>query len=253
MVYKIGILFPTTSKLRDWKQISDTYLYKILLPSFLKTRCSEYEYVLYIVTDDNDKIYTKVNKDIISKDISNNENLSSKFISSSGIKKGHVTEMWNRALENAYNDNCDYFYQCGDDIEFLTDNWTTLSINKLKENNDIGITGPLDLQRLLSGKNSHPGNPRFLQTQAFFSRKHKEIHGFLFPKEIINWYCDDWITRTHYPEYFMIIKNCFIKNCGGKPRYNVIEKVGDKHMSEIVFDLVEKHRNLIKNYILSNM
>ena len=28
--------------------------------------------------------------------------------------------MWNVLFKQAYDDGCDYFYQCGDDIEFKT-------------------------------------------------------------------------------------------------------------------------------------
>ena len=46
-----------------------------------------------------------------------------KFITSSGIEKGWVTKMWNRAFKMAYDDGCDYFYQCGDDMQFKTKGW----------------------------------------------------------------------------------------------------------------------------------
>ena len=37
------------------------------------------------------------------------------YISSNGINKSHVTEMWNRAFKKAYDDGCEYFFQSGDD------------------------------------------------------------------------------------------------------------------------------------------
>ena len=36
------------------------------------------------------------------------------------IKKGHLTAMWNVLFKQAYDDNNDYFFQCGDDINFHT-------------------------------------------------------------------------------------------------------------------------------------
>ena len=45
------------------------------------------------------------------------------FLSSNGIPKGWVTHMWNRAFQKAYDDNCDYFFQCGDDIIFQHHGW----------------------------------------------------------------------------------------------------------------------------------
>ncbi len=46
------------------------------------------------------------------------------------IKKGHLTAMWNRLFKKAYQEGCDYFYQCGDDIQFLDKGWV-LSIDKI--------------------------------------------------------------------------------------------------------------------------
>ena len=36
--------------------------------------------------------------------------------------------MWNILFKKAYNDNCDYFYQCGDDILFKTKGWNNLDL-----------------------------------------------------------------------------------------------------------------------------
>ena len=44
----------------------------------------------------------------------------------------------------AYDDNCDYFYQCGDDIEFMDKDWKKDCINILKSHNNEGVTGPID-------------------------------------------------------------------------------------------------------------
>ena len=55
-----------------------------------------------------------------------------------------------------------YFYQCGDDINFKGNNGVNDSKKNLQDNNNIGLTGPI--------------NNRIL-TQAFVSRKHMEIFG----------------------------------------------------------------------------
>ena len=38
------------------------------------------------------------------------------------VEKGHLTVMWNILYDNALQQNYDYFFQCGDDIEFNTSN-----------------------------------------------------------------------------------------------------------------------------------
>ena len=77
--------------------------------------------------------------------------------------------MWNVLFKKAYDDKCEFFYQCGDDIYFTTKGWINDSINILK-NDIIGLTGPLN------------NNNRIL-TQAFVSRKHMEIFGWFFRKK----------------------------------------------------------------------
>ena len=127
------------------------------------------------------------------------------------VTKGHVTIMWNKLFKIAYDENCDYFFQCGDDIYFRTSNWINDCISTLKNNNDIGITGPIN------------NNSRIL-TQAFVSRKHMELFGYFFPEEIKNWFCDDWITKVYYSKYFYQI-NHFASNIGGEPKYKVIGEI----------------------------
>ena len=41
--------------------------------------------------------------------------------------------MWNRAFKIAYDDKCDYFLQCGDDIHFLEKDWVKDSIKILEK------------------------------------------------------------------------------------------------------------------------
>jgi len=172
-----------------------------------------------------------------------------KILSTKGIPKGWVTHMWNRAFDKAYQDGCDYFFQSGDDIKFLNKNWVNQSINELKKHNNIGMTGPLDIGRIKYGsKESQPGGSRFIQTQSFVSRRHKEIFNYYFPPEIKNWFCDDWITKTYYPEYFYLLKN-FIDNVGGQPRYEVIGKIFDPndYTFNICKKLVKESREKLKN------
>ena len=218
----IGILIPTTSFKRKWTTFKDTIFYQIYLQSFLKTYCSNYSYVFYLIVDDDDKVFSDsiIQTEII-KYVNQNKNLSLKFISTNGIPKGWVTKMWNRAFLQAYKDGCQYFFQCGDDIMFETKGWVHQSVEALKKHNNVGLTGPIDNGRFVNGNPIFmPGGARFIHTQAFVSRKHMEIFGTFFPEQIKNWFCDDWITKVYYPNHFYILK-CYLKNVGGEPRYNV--------------------------------
>ena len=224
-MYKIGILIPTTSAKRNWKQLQETTLYKIFLSSFVNTYCNQYKYIIYLIIDNDDPIFgSKNTQNQINIVLSKYKNISTQFISSENIPKGWVTKMWNKAFKKAYDDKCDYFYQCGDDILLQSKKWVSNSIQILKKHKDIGLTGPLDAGRIqVGGKNSAPGGDRFIQTQCFVSRKHMELFGYFFPEEIKNWFCDDWITKVYYPTYYYQIENTIL-NIGGPPRYEVVEE-----------------------------
>jgi len=144
MSYKIGILIPSTTKGLNCVSYKDTYLYKLFLKSFIKSYDKKYGekdiyYTIYVVVDDDDEIYSKENeKNKIISFIQLVKNVSIQFLSSNGIPKGWVTKMWNRAFKKAYDDGCDYFYQCGDDIEFLDKEWVIDCIKAMEKNENTG-------------------------------------------------------------------------------------------------------------------
>ena len=207
---KIGLLIPCTSKNRpSWKTIKDSYLYTLSINTFVTTMDKDHEYVYYIGHDDGDRIYGKQEEHKKLEAVSSIfSNIAFKYISFKDIKKGHVTKMWNVLFEEAYNDGCNYFFQCGDDIHFKTKGWINACIKTLQKHDDIGLTGPIN------------NNSRIL-TQSFVSRKHMEIFGYYMPEDIINWCCDDWYNEVYKPQYFYPLKQHFCSNEGGNPRYTI--------------------------------
>ena len=170
---KIAILILATSKKRDsWVNIKDSYLFNMTLKSFLTTFDREHDYIFYVGIDKDDRIFSKTREqeEIIR---FNNvfKNIEFVFMTMDEIPKGHVTQMWNLLFSDAYKRSCDYYYQCGDDMQFTTKGWINDCINALKSNNDIGLAGPIN------------NNNRIL-TQAFVSYKHMDIFGWFFPIEI---------------------------------------------------------------------
>tara|TARA_B100001093_G_scaffold510775_1_gene577274 strand:+ start:278 stop:1042 length:765 start_codon:yes stop_codon:yes gene_type:complete len=250
--YKIGLLTLATSNKRDnWEFIKDSYLFNMTLKSFLLTFDKEHNYIFYIGIDKNDRIFD--NKGEQEKIIRFNKaftNIEFKFITMDNIEKGCVTEMWNILFKDAYENKCDYFYQCGDDMEFKTKGWINDCIKILKANNDIGLAGPIN------------NNNRIL-TQAFVSQKHMEIFGWFFPKEIKNWCCDDWYNMVYYPKYLYPLHNHLAVNLGGQPRYNInndINFANNKmkfqmnvnYLRKNAQNLANNHKKLIENYIKNN-
>lgn len=248
MVYKVALLIPTTSKGRDWKSMKDAYLYNLSVATFLKTMTKAYNYVFYIGYDNDDALFTKEEERAylleMVKDVSN---VQFKFTEFEDIPKGHVTKMWNILFKKAFEDGCEYFYQCGDDINFNSANWVKDSIHVLRRNNDIGIAGPLN------------NNGRIL-TQVMVSRRHMHIFGFFFPEEIINWCCDDWYNYVYYPKHFFPLTQHFCSNEGGEPRYVINNNPNyyDEYeqntikLRESTEKLAKKHAKSVEDYIQRN-
>ena len=135
--HKIALLIPTTSKGRDsWATVKDTYLFNLTLKTFLLTQNKEHEYIFYIGIDADDRIFSNPKyQEEIHRFKNAFKNVDYQFIIMENIKKGHLTVMWNVLFEKAYAEGCEYFFQCGDDINFRTQNWVNDSINKLKQHN----------------------------------------------------------------------------------------------------------------------
>jgi hypothetical protein len=248
--YKIALLIPTTCKGRDsWTTIKDTYLFNLTLKTFLLTQSKEHEYIFYIGIDADDRIFSKPSsQEEILKFKKVFKNVDFKFIHMNNVKKGHLTKMWNILFKKAYDEGCQYFFQCGDDINFKTKNWINDGIKVLKSHNNIGITGPIN------------NNPRIL-TQAMVSRKHMEIFGWFFPEEIINWCCDDWYNWVYQPTFFYPLCNHFCSNDGGAPRYDVnnnsnfngpmgmnFKRNIDKLRND-TFKLAQNHKRIIMSFL----
>ena len=240
---KIGLLIPSTSNGRPWTSIKESYLYNLTFKTFLLTHDPEHEYVFYIGIDKGDKIYDSPQKDEFTRFKMIYKNIDIQFIYMD-CKKGHLTKMWNILFRKAYNDECNYFYQCGDDIKFNTKGWVNDCIDTLANHRNIGITGPVN-------------NNNFILTQVFISRVHMDIFQHLFPEEIINWGCDDWYNWVYKPDYFFPLKKHYCSNEGGNPRYDINNnssfmknyKYNVEKIRKSSRDLAESHKYKLINYL----
>ena len=250
---KIAILTLATSKSRDsWGSMKDTYLFNLTLKTFLLTMDKEHEYLFYIGIDKGDRIFDNTKEqEVITRFNIAFKNVEFIFYPITNVEKGHVTKMWNIIFKDAYDKDCEYFYQCGDDIQFTTKGWINDCIKALSSKNNIGLTGPVN------------NNNRIL-TQAFVSRKHMEIFGWFFPEEIKNWCCDDWYNMVYHPNYLYPLLNHFSVNCGGQPRYDINNDRRFKTNNQMVFsnnlqklrqetfNLANKHKQLIQKFVSNN-
>ena len=240
---KIGVLIPCTSNKRDWANMMDTYLLHFTLKTFLATCCTDHQYVFYIGHDADDRIFADRDQHRAVLMFKKAYPIDIKFVVMDA-QRGHWTKMWNQLFQQAYSEECEYFYQCGDDIIFHTRGWVSDSIRTLQRRDNIGITGPRN------------NNGRIL-TQGFVSRRHMEIFGYFFPEEIFNWCCDDWYNWVYQPDHLYILENHFSSNQGGQPRYDVNDnptfyddlKKNTEELRSATYEMALNDRNKVVNYV----
>jgi len=261
---RIGILIPTTSKGRsEWNTIVDTYLFKYTMKTFLQTRSPQHHYTFYIGVDNDDRVFSMpANRQLVYQLKADYPKTSYKFISMAGAEKGHLTKMWNILFRYAYDQGCDYFFQCGDDINFKSKYWVDDAICVLEKNNNVGVTAPICVAEKLQ-------QPKIL-TQSFVSRKHMEIFGWYFPESIVNWFCDNWINDVYTPNNHFPLINHHCCNDGGPERYAIgtlnsrikagsnfldnfkkpVQQSVDLHkLYKEARDLASKHKQLIEKFL----
>ncbi len=231
----IGIIIPTTSNKRDFKVAQDIDFFKILMPGFLKNCSDKYNYTFYLGIDHDDAFFLKEQENILShfnKITKGKSNYKLRLEKMYNLK-GKVGAIWSNLAQTAVDENAEYLYQLGDDIKFLTPGWEDAFIQKLKTVNNIGVTGPIDI------------NNKKLLTQSFVHKTHLKIFGTYYPDKIENWYIDDWISDVYKPNRYFMIKTIRVKNSGGPPRYNIVKH--DKKDFEKLVNNGRKRLNSILN------
>ena len=237
----IALLVPVCSRNQNYKTFADTPFVKYLFPSFIRTfsvgyssflcpQYIDYSYTFYIGMDETDHFYTS-RVDDFNKFYGPKIDIKCVFLKDCEHKPAHA---WNRLFEIAYNDNHDYFYQIGDDIEML-DPWTDTFIQLLKARENKGVVGARHdvnyFGRIQQGKTPVIEN-------AFVHRTHYQLFKTFFNKEIENWYCDDWITEVYKPHYSTICSNIKIKN-------NVMDRYKIKNIGEKIKKLIKQDKKII--------
>jgi len=230
---KIGVLIPSTTNMRDWNCITDTYLYKSII-SFVSKSNSDYSYKFYIGIDKDDKIYSDKSQRRKIYDLCstwNHINIQFYPVEETQAPKGHVTIIWNILYKKAIEEHCDYFWACGDDIIYCDDGWLEDCIQELKKTKHLGTAG------------TYNGNGRII-TQFLVTQTHYAIFNRLFPPQIRNWYCDDYMNELYSPNFLHIVnKRCI--NAGGEPRYKV-------QQAPFYKDLVKEDKIKLLSFIKTN-
>ena len=229
--FRIGMIIPVTSRKRNYKDVKDTDFYKILLTSFIETynRSGKYRYNFYLGYDDDDLFFRENIENMKRIFHKVTDNRMGFFMIEMKNLQGKVGQIWSNLARTASKD-CDYLYQIGDDIQIISPGWEDVFVEDLLEKGNIGVTGPYDT------------NQKNMLTQSFVHVTHLQIFGDYYPKEIDNWFIDNWITFIYKPTKHRNIK---VKNSGGPPRYKpTINK-------NTVVEIVKKSRIILEEYLKS--
>lgn len=216
----ISFCVPSTSKNRDWKSFEETYLNSILLPS-IKPLNSDFDIQVYIGYDDDDELYSNIELPEKFEDISLN------WIPVKDCK-GNPCKVWNILTKKSIDDGIEYIQIGGDDIMYdPRKEWLGKFIKDLKKNKNIGYS---------SGFSDNPNIP----TQFLIHKKHYDLFGWVFPPQIHNWFCDDFLFGL-YKGKGNWLKEYVHNNLGGDPRY---EPKNDKRLCEM---LIKRHKKKLNN------
>lgn len=203
--FKICFAIPTTSNKRNWNNIKDSYLYNSIQKLY-KNYSNNSDIHIFISYDKNDPLFSLIDNQI---KFNNDYNKFTIKWFENDFEPGNVVKHWNYLYEKSYENNIDYTFLIGDDIEYPdNNNWLNELILPLKNNNDIGISG---------GFSGHT----FL-TQFLVSKKHYEIFNYAFNPNIKNWYCDNYLFELYPKKYINFLTHIVLPNKGGPPRYNIV-------------------------------
>lgn len=181
----IGI--STTSK--KTLQVEDHPLITIFLPSLMETakHNPNWKFLVLVGFDAGDKFFDNPTpiKVILEKARQFMvPNVEIQFLRL--IKTGTVTMVWNLLYDLAMRNGARYFYQLNDDITFVNHDWPDKFASLIDQRNGFGLVGPSDDAFACK-----------LTTQNFVGHRHWELFGFLFPPDLHNWWCDNWIHRLY--------------------------------------------------------
>lgn len=233
------MLVPCTSRGKGWKSLEESFLYRRTHETAISTNREamgrgQITFKWFLAVDPDEEIYTQENCD---------KAWPHESFDVTRLRMevpGDICFLWNWLFRHAFEAQCDYFYQVGDDIQFYEsscENWVMRSINLLVENMNVGITGPVSHHTILK------------LTQAMVSRLHFKIFGYFFPPSFRNFGVDQWSNQVYQGKDYMPIEDAKYMNVSGTPRYDTT--VYNGHYS--VWDLrVRMGRKEIKNWKASH-
>ena len=212
----IAFIVPATTNQREWTDVMETDLYMFLCQSLEINPPQGVQITLLIGYDYNDKIYSV---------FENRQKFNALF-----------TKFKNSLGDIAINQGFEWIKALGSDIVTPKDlGWVCKMINDLKKSHRIGISA------------GDSGNPELPMTQFLIHKTHIQTFGFIFPKEIENWGCDNWIQEVYPKKFVHYSPELKLLNVGGSPRYEI------KFSRKFIDALVKRHRPTISRRINKSM
>ena len=226
-MYDVAFCIPTTSHNREWISSDDSYLHRILLDS-CHNYSNDVHLTFYIGFDQDDEIFSSASQ----RNKLNEEypQFHIEWIPFSP-EKGNVVRIWNKLAEIAVENGHTYLMILGDDIKLPKDSgWLNLFIKNLKKQNNIGWAAGWS-------------NNDNIATQFLIHKTHLDIFGFVFPPQIKNWFCDNWMNDIYPAKYKSWRKDYHLLNVGGAPRY---QPINDQNLCQM---LVKRHRSKLTRHL----
>ena len=215
---KIAFCIPTTTNKREWTSAKETDLWRVLFTELENYLPTNSEITCFVGYDHDDKVWKDVDQRM--KCNATFTKFKIEWTAFGDEVKGKPTWIWNDLASFAVDEGFNYFKILGDDIRLPRDTgWLSCFVNKLKKNRNVGW---------VAGWSNNDAIP----TQFLIHKTHLEIFEFVYPKEIPNWGCDDFMYQV-YPEKFGVwLKSYPLLNVGGSPRYDV--QFSEKYVKAIV-------------------
>jgi len=204
---KIAFCIPTTTNKRPWINAEETDLWNILFKDLEIHTPSDCEITCFVGYDHDCKVWKDPEQRMKCNVTFTKFNI--EWTAFGDEVKGKPTWIWNDLAKFAVTEDFEYLKILGDDIRLPRDTgWLSCFVNKLKKNNNIGFC---------AGWSNNDQIP----TQFLLHKTHLEIFDFIYPPEIPNWGCDNWLHEIYPNKWGIWLKSYPLLNVGGEPRYDI--------------------------------
>ena len=224
----VALVAPATSRGTPLTALADLPLLRALLPSLYATMSADYDYRVYLVVNEHDKVFgdkqlvqlifdmargawVKRSDGIYSRDVQHELVI----VPDSMVPKHALSGLFNHGTLRAYYDNCDYFYLVNDDLLLISDGWTELFTTALLSNpilSGLGVAGGVDISDSVTPQIEFPFFHRthvrcfdiyMLTMLRVIDNSFAQVKIFYWcganPWTFSNWWEDNWLTDIYLP------------------------------------------------------